>query len=167
MRGRRSVVALLLLLIVLLGCTACGREEMGAEEALAELMEREELPSGECYRAAAEEGQTGYLSRDTRDALYGADSGELFGTVADYAIYLSAFPVPCEIALFRCHSATDADRIAAMCLERIDLLTVALRGTPHGEIPQKAKLIRRGRWVVMLMTEEPRRLETEALRLIR
>lgn len=147
---------------------ACEGQEAGVAEVLAELTEVcETLPDGEIYRSGAEEGSEGYLSPYLAESLYGENVGALFDTVEEYAIYLSSFVVPIEIAVFRCYSATDAHQIEAMCLNRGEALRVALRGTEFEALSDSLRVLCRGRYVVMLLGEDPEKMEEKALALIR
>ena len=141
--------------VILCVClSACERQNADTAELLAELIEVSgELPDGEIYRSDAEEGSEGYLSPYLRESLYGENAEELFETVEEYAIYLSSFVVPIEIAIFRCYSATDAHQIEAMCLNRAESLRIALRGTEFEELTDSVRVLCRGRYVVMLLTE--------------
>ena len=167
MKRGKGLLALLLL-VACVGLGACGRTRRSAGEILEELNALcEALPAGVCYRSGAEEGDGAYLAPSVRESLYGAEAAEIFGVVEEYAIYLSSFAMPYEVAVFRCYSATDAHRVAALCLGRADALRVALNGTPWEGHAEGAQVIARGRYVVMAMTEEPSALRQEALRLMR
>lgn len=106
-----------------------------------------ELPDGELYRSGVGEGEEGFLPPDLRDAMYGEDAEGLFLLIESYAIYLSSFAEPCELAVFCAYSANDADRLAAMCLSRIDTLRTALRGTPMEAACERAEVTCKGRVV--------------------
>ena len=154
--------------VAMLLCVACGREPMATADILRELeAEAESLPAGERYTSTAEEGSDGYCSADLRRSLYGEDAEEIFETVEEYAIYLSSAAKPYEIAVFRCYSATDAHRVALMCMERAELLRVALHGTDWETFADGATVLCRGHYVVLSLTDEPRAVEERAKRLLR
>ncbi len=165
MRWKAWVLLVVCLGLVLLA--SCGRNDRRAWDVLAELKAlTEALPTGEEYRSDAAEGSEGYCSSDLRKRLYGDHAEEVFKTVEEYAIYLSFFEMPYEIAVFRCYSASDANRVAAMCLERSDQLQIALRGTDWERYGTDAQIVCKGRWVVMAVTDEPSVVGREALRQI-
>lgn len=166
MKKWKPMIILLLCAVCTFGIS-CGRERMSAEEILWELNGLcEEAPAGAHYLSGTEEGDEAYLSPTVRDALYGEESEEIFQRVEEYAVYLSSFAAPYEIAVFRCYSATDANRVAAMCLERADQLRVALHGTGWEALADTIQVACQGRYVVMSMTDQPKTVQKEALRLI-
>ena len=121
---------ILLLCLVTALLVSCGGREAEALPLLEALMEScGELPAGQIYCQAAEEGMSSYLSDSRKLTLYGEKAEEVFPLVSDFAIYLSSLALPFEIAVFQCYSRTDAHLVAAMCMERGELLRVALRGT--------------------------------------
>ena len=134
--------------------TACGKQPVSAETLLLELMaEYESLPDGVIYRSGAEEGEAGYPSPELMESLYGANAAEVLELVEDYAIYLSSFAMPIELAVFRCYSATDAHQVEAMCLNRREALRVALRGTELEELSDSLQVQCKGRLIVMRMEQ--------------
>ena len=71
---------------------ACSRHNRGAEDILYEICASLSLPAGQTYLAHTEEGGEHYLSSDTAQSLYGAESVEnTFPLIEDYAIYISSF----------------------------------------------------------------------------
>lgn len=120
----------LAVLLCVLSCS-CSREEKSTAVLLGEEMARmENLPQGEIYRSDAAEGEVGYLSERLAATLYGESAvTNCFPLLEEYAIYLSSFAEPCEIAIFRCYARSDADRIAEMCLTRIEQMRIMLAGT--------------------------------------
>ena len=112
---------------VLISCAAGG--EKSAEDAVASLLALcEEVPDGILYHSDAERGDVGYLSGEAFDLLYGEGAAEHeLSLVEDYALYLSSFATPFEVAVFRCYERSDADRLGAILLNRSDFLKVCLR----------------------------------------
>lgn len=156
-----------LLCVVLLFGVSCGRSSFSVAEILLRLEDAaEELPAGERYYSGVEEGYEGALPSALRDALYGEESEEIFETVEEYAMYLSSAAKPAQIAVFRCYSATDAHRVTLMCMERIELLRVALRGTEWEAFVGGAVVTCRGRDVLLCVTDSPRSMEQQANRLL-
>ena len=146
--------------------SSCSASERSAEEILFALCdEAGTLPAGEIYRMGAEEGSEGYLPPSLRDVLYGEEAAELFCLMEDYALYLSSFAAPREIAVFRLRSASDAERVAAMCLRRADTLQVLLHSTAFWELTDSVRVICKGKTVIMGLTDQPDEWERAALRL--
>lgn len=149
-------------------CSSCARTERTCEVLLGELMGMaRELPAGQLYYARAEEGSAEYPSAALLEALYGEESIALFDALEDYALYLSSFAVPCEIAVIRAYSSDDANSIAAMGLQRIESLRLALRGTDFCESEDSAFVICHGKYVVIMIAEHAEALRDEALSLLR
>ena len=94
-------VALILLLCLVLGACSCGKGR-AASEILSVMCERAEiLPAGQVYQKGAEEGQAEYLSPAMCASLYGdGDVPAEMELMEDYAIYLSSFARPFELAVF-------------------------------------------------------------------
>ncbi len=158
----------------LIGCcalpclAACKRQELGAEDILYELKaECAELPQGRVYLSGAEEGEDSFLSPSLIRSLYGEEGEENLARTEEYAIYLSSFAAPYEIAVFQCYSSQDADRIVALCLSRSDEIRVGLRETTYEKLSDCVRIVSKGRYVVMMITEESETLQQKALRLIR
>ena len=150
---------------------SCGRRgEKSAEEILREICEAAgELPEGAIYRLAAEEGEADYLSPQLVHSLYGEEGDEILASkiLADAALYLSSFASPYEIAVFHTYSRSDADSVAAMCLSRADELQVARHRTEWESLVSSLRIVVRGRWVVVLVTDNQEEAEAEVLRLLR
>ena len=165
---KRLACPLLCLLLCLACLVACQRTPPSAEAILSSLMEEADgsLPTGSVYLSRAEEGSNAYPSPSLLRAMYGETAEEILGLTEDYAIYLSSRAFPAELAVFRCYSASDADRIAALCLNRRDDLQVALRGTAWEARSDSVWVVGRGRFVVMGFAENGAELQKEALRLI-
>lgn len=164
--GRWRIIGLMLMGALVVSFVGCGRNQQGVEEILFALSGAcAELPDGECYVFGSEQGTA--LSDGEREDLYGADSDGIFAAVEEYAIYVSSFPVPCELAVFRCYGRNDAHRVAAMCMERVEMLRVALRGSEWESWVGEARILCRGRMVVMIVGEDAEALERQALSLLR
>lgn len=166
---KRGCRLLVLLVVFCFVASSCGRKERFARDILLELCETAgDLPTGEIYHAAAEEGESGYLSSEMIESLYGEEGKGIFEeTLKDYAVYLSSFAVPCEIAVLHTYSATDAHRVAAMCFSRADEIQVALHRTEWERMGESIEVVVRGRWVVMIVTEANEEVKAQALRQIR
>ncbi len=142
-----------LALVLCVLCCACSREEASTASLLGEQMAQIDcLPQGEFYRSDAAEGEVGYCSERLLAKLYGEGAiTHCFPLVEEYAIYLSSFAEPCEIAIFRCYARSDADRIAEMCLSRIEQMRILLAGTDFRKRADHATVSVDGRLVVMQM----------------
>ena len=86
--------------------------------------------------------------------MYGDEAERGFALLEDYAIYLSSFSVPYEVAVFRCRSTSDTDTIAAMCLGRIDAMRVLLHDTEYAKVLEKARVTQNGRFVIMVAADD-------------
>ena len=141
------------LTVSLVACsTGSGRS---AEDILYEICNDMELPAGSTYLSAAEEGSEKYLSDHLIESLYGKKAKEEnFSLIEDYAIYLSSFAAPYEVAIFKCFSSSDTDTVASMCLQRADVLAVVLRDTGFSYLSERVNVTVRGHFVVMLVAED-------------
>ncbi len=94
--------------------------------------------SGYLYDLSANEYEIGYFSPEERALLYGEYQADYFSKIEDCALFMSSRN-PCEVAVFKCYSASDTEQIVKMCLERSDSIKVVLR---FGEWEEKSKNIR-------------------------
>ena len=149
---KRLMLGVLILMLCVLSCS-CAKEGKSASLLLEERLARiENLPQGEIYRSDAAEGEAGYFSERLRRTVYGErDAEHCFGLIEDYAIYLCSFAEPCELAVFRCYAASDADRVAEMCLSRIEYLRIVLAGTDFRARADRATVTVDGRVVIMTL----------------
>ena len=137
-----------MLLLCLLSLVSCA-EPRPVRALLEEYMAEQPLPAGFCYDSQADEGEAAYLSKSLLISLYGADAPALLSRTAEsYALYLSAFPTPCEIAVFRLYARSDTDAVLSLCLSRLDQLRVLLRHTDHEAALARATVEAHGRLVV-------------------
>jgi hypothetical protein len=144
------IFAVLLLAVALLSCRA---ESQSAEELLSSLMaDTQGLPAGNIYVKGAEEGESAYFSQSLCESMYGARAFELLTFTEDFAIYMASVAAPYEIAVFKCYSATDAEKLAAVCMSRAQDLRVILSKTEWRELCDSAKIKVDGRIVVMTVT---------------
>ncbi len=142
--------------LLLFSLAACSVSPMSTDKALSRIMEKgEKLPDGMIYHLGAEEGSEYYLPPSVRDSMYGDASEEIFSLLEDYSIYMSSFAKPFEIAVFKCRSKSDGRRIEAMCRDRRDIVSVALRETEFYEMCRDIRIIRDGEWVFFIMSDEP------------
>ncbi len=136
-------------------CGGCARSDNSAENLLCEICASLSLPAGRLYLRGADEGSENFLSLDTMSVMYGNEAENDFAVIEDFAIYVSEVALPCEVAVFRCYSSSDTDTVAAMCLERADMIKVLLKDTGLAELCEGTEVVVRGHYVVMLVTDAP------------
>lgn len=149
-----------LLLLSLLSSCKMGRA-CSCEEALTKMLAvsgEAVADGGRIYLSDADEGELEYLAPEDIENIYGCGANSCFEKIAEYALYTSA-RAPGEIAVFRCHSSTDTREVAQMCLERSDMLKVALRGTQWREKAGDIRVSINGRYVLLTFTENNRKIE--------
>ena len=126
----------------------------------------ESRESAVLYSSLAEYGELGYIDDTVKITLYGEKCAEeYFSLVEEYAIFTSGRQAG-EIAVFKCYSRSDTDVIAQMCLERADLIKVALSGT---ELEEKSRAIRteiHGRYVLFSFSDHSDKIAEYFLRLV-
>ena len=111
-----------------------------------------ELPDGTVYLSSTEEHNQKSLIPDMINSLYHEGAAEYeFSLIEEYAVYISDFAKPCEIAVYKCFSRSDTNLIASMCLRRIEKLSVMLKGTAFSEIPLRAEVDISGHFVIVTM----------------
>lgn len=150
---RRFKIFFALMLSLTFLFVGCVGESRSAEDMLLEICSSLSMPAGKIYFHAAEEGSENFLSVDTAEVMYGEDAEEIFALVEDFAIYVSEIASPREAAVLRCYSSSDTDSVAAMCLERVDMIRVLLKDSGASELAQGAQVTVRGHYVVMIVTD--------------
>ena len=152
MKKRKFLFFITLLTLVLLILPSC-KDTRSAEDILFGITKDiSTLPHGNVYLKSAEEGGAAYLSPAMISALYGEGAALYeFTFVEDFAVYVSSFARPCEVAVYKCYSASDTDLIASMCLSRIDNLKVVLSGTSFSDIVSSATVRISGKFVIVTM----------------
>ena len=152
---RKKLVCFIKFICILLALLSLGScdSEKSAEEILFSITQgQDSLPNGTVYTRSAPEGSQNYLSGSMIKTLYHESAEEYeFTLIEDFAIYLSSFAKPCEIAVYKCYSRSDTDLIASMCLKRIEKLRIMLAQTAFCEIPENAKIDIKGRFVIVTM----------------
>lgn len=153
---KKGLCLMCLAVLLCMSLLACQRREQSATARLQDLMHgAQTLPTGIVYHKDAEEGSKEYLSPSLIAAMYGENADEeYFPMISDYAVYLSSFAEPYEIAVFCCYSATDAEEIAKMCLARLDILRVALATSAYREMLSCAEVRIEGRSVILYIAEK-------------
>ena len=149
--GRR-VVSLVLLVCLLFVFGSCGARA-DAREVLSGLLATASLPRGVIYASDAPEGGAEVATEGFLAALYGEDAlSHEFGKLESFAIYSSARMELCEVAVFACFAASDADLLAKMCHARVEHLRRYLIAT--GKEAPEMRVWVRGRWVFMAVCGE-------------
>ena len=140
---------------------SCGSNKRSCVEIVELIMgETGGLPVGNVYRNnATEDNQGDYASPYLKEALYGEEYEENFALVREYAIYISSFQAPYEIAVFQCYARSDGLKIEQMCRRRADMVSVALRDTPYYYLCDNIRIIREGEYIIFLMTDDPEQTE--------
>ena len=140
-----------LILALSVSAVACRQAETGTGVLLGEEMAAiDGLPSGQIYRSDASEGEAAYFSPQMMETMYGEGAAErYFSLLEEYAIYLSSRESPYEIAVLRCYARSDTDRIAEMCLARVEHLRIGLAGTPYRAHADAATVRVEGRTVIL------------------
>lgn len=157
----------ILLLFLVLSLVSCSTDDRSTDDILDEMVSvLPSLPSGTVYRSSAQEGDEDFMSGSLAKAMYGEGADKMFSTVEEYSVYLSSFAEPYEIAVFKCYSRTDAHGVLAMCLTRRDILQISLRGSAFYELCDDIRIISRGRYVIMCLTDSPDLCERTAHSLI-
>ena len=150
---KRFVLFIFTVLLFVVPLVSCKGESRRAEEFLSALMaDTQGLPAGEIYVKGAKEGESAFFSQSLCESMYGARAAELLTLAEDFAIYMSSIAAPYEIAVFKCYSATDAEKLAALCANRAEELRVLLSKTEWRELCDSAKIKVDGRIVVMTVT---------------
>ena len=156
--------SVILIFVLCFGLCACSGRAFEIFDRLIE--ECEDLPSGVIYRSDAEEGNESFFSPSVRNSMYGEDSEKKFALIEEYSIYLSSFASPYEIGVFKCYTTSGAESVEFMCRGRADILRVALRETDFQALCDDVRIIRRGNFVIFIMTDGAADLERLAKRLI-
>lgn len=175
-----SLLLLLLLLLLtirlLLLTTACGRESPPptAQEVLSIMLTTmrrtvQTLPEGLVRLSAAPSDAPEHLSPVLLSSLYGEVMGELMGEegedvppLGDVALYLSLSPYPCELGVFRCVDEETAREVATLCRSRLATLRrgfgLEAEGDHEGggQPDENGWVLREGRWVLLILCEDPR-----------
>ena len=145
----------ILILAFCLNISSCQRVNKPCARMLEEIMsDTELLPAGNVYSSHSEVGSDRYFPDSMRKTMYGDDCDRWFSLMEEYALFVSSSGILCEIAVFKCYSATDARSVEFMCLNRAELLRTALRGTGFSELCDRISVMREGRVVLFIMAEK-------------
>ena len=148
-----KIFILILFILLLPSLFSSCKDNRRAEDILFNITkEIDDLPDGNVYLKSADEGSESFLSPMIISALYG--EGAIlyeFSLIEDFAVYLSSFKSPCEVAVYKCYSASDTDIIASMCLSRIENLKIILAETSFSERLSNATIDISGKFVIVTM----------------
>ena len=147
-----SILISILIVILIPLLSSCG-DGRHAEDILFNITKNfPELPDGTVYISSFEEENKNSLIPDMINSLYHEGTAEYeFSLIEEYAVYISDFAKPCEIAVYKCFSCSDTNLIASMCLNRIEKLSVLLKGASFSEIPFRANVDISGHFVIVTM----------------
>ena len=147
----KKITLFAIILALLLSLVSCSDTRSAEDILLGITKDIDSLPFGNLYLKSAKEGDISHATDTLIQSLYYDRATEYELTlVEDYAIYIASHK-PCEVAVYKCYSASDTDVIAAMCLSRIDKLCVWLAETPFSDIPKNASVKVNGRIVSVIM----------------
>ena len=152
----KHLLPLLLALAMLLPLPAC-RQDPSPQTVLDTMSATQPpLPAGQCYLDTASPGEKTYAEAELIAALYGnGATPPEWDSVLAFAIRPSSFATPCELAVFRCVSAREAEDVARMCLRRVEILRRTCRDTPYESIAAQATVSIRGSYVLMAVCPDP------------
>lgn len=157
----------IILLVVLCVFCSCKKSLANCEELLMFSVEygiENYADNGKVFLKSAEEGDAFFISHKIKKIMYGERFVDALDKTEDFAIYVSA-STPYEIAIFKCYSRNDTEKLLQMCYERADELKVALR-FGKWESATKDILIRGYKnYVVFLFTDSADRNEDIAYNL--
>ena len=132
---------------------SCSKKDATVEAVLERIYdELSPVPAGELYLSTSAAGTRHFISPALFCSLYG-DGKEVScaGAIEEYALYLSSFSAPFEIAVFKCYSPSDTEKVERMCVLRLDALRRYFSTAEHKKIIDSAVVIRDGRFVVMAL----------------
>ncbi len=148
---KRYIALIICVISALTSCSCSGKSDVGCFDVLCELLvfSKAGVGSDEClYSSTAEEGEVGYFPEDLKNTFFGEKRAEeCFSLIEECAMFVSAREIE-ELAVFRCYSRSDTDSVAAMCLERADMLKVALNSVGIKDTSQKAHVEIHGKYVL-------------------
>lgn len=150
---KRFFMSIFAIVFLMISLFSCAREDRNAVEILSSIMAKTEgIPVGNIYIKNAKEGEKAYFSESLCESMYGSSVFELLTLTEDFSIYMASVSAPYEIAVFKCYSSTDAEKIAAVCAKRAEALRVLLSKTEWKALCDSAKITVDGRTVIMSVT---------------
>ncbi len=140
---------------------SCSNNDIGTERLFSELLavSGESIENnGYTYLSSIPKDDIGGLSEENRKLLYGDSFESSFKKIEEYAIFVSTRGAG-ELAVFKCHSASDTAEIAKMCFERADSIKITLRRTPYEEKSRAIRVCVSKKFVIMCFVEDGRAVE--------
>lgn len=140
----------LLLLFSLLFLSSCSKKDRSAEELFFSLSEKlPPLSAGALYLSGRSAGDDHYMPPSLFAAVFDKDA---LSYIEEFAIYLSSFALPCEIAIFKCYSPSDCKKAERMCMRRLDSLKRYFAQTEHERIFDRPFLKSSGKTVIFVIS---------------
>ena len=166
MKKRALFIFVIIIVLTLSACSSRGEEKTLDIISELLLLSGEDIEdSGYLYDLNASEEDIGYFSLDTRRLLYGENQDIYFSKIEDGAIFVSS-RVPCEIAVFKCYSYHDRELIVRMCLERADMIKIALKSGQWEEKSQSIRILPHGKYVLFCFAENSVAVESRFKKLV-
>lgn len=144
---RMSCIAITIILLLF---TSCSNKSLSAEEILSDVCPDLNLSAGHLYLSNSEEGSEHYMSPALFSVIFGKEIPE---AVKEYAVFVSSFDVPFEIAVFKCYSSSSCDEVERLCLSRLDDLKRFYKDSEHSYILNDAFVIHDGNFAIMVVSE--------------
>ncbi len=167
-KNRRRVLCGVLVAALCLTVCGCARARVPASagEVLGGMLTALEeagatVPEGMVLSTSADPAAGGHLSDTLAAALFGAAIRELLAAVDgvapvnDMAVFLSASPHPCELAILRCSDAGAARSAAGVCHTRLDLVRRAWAGSDYAAVTDRAAVAMEGSFVLLVIADDP------------
>ena len=144
-----------LLIILCLFTVSCSSKNASASEIFYTIYEKlSPVSYGEIYLSNQEKGTKHYMSPALFATVYGDGTSLAEADLIEgYAVYLSSFTLPCEIAVFKCYSPSDTPKIEQMCIRRLDFLKKHFKNTEYENILSSASVISNGKYVIMIISD--------------
>ncbi len=167
----KKALLICMLAVVLCFCSCTASKNINAEDLLCGmLLHCSENTEGNGYilyfGRDADSDAENYLSEENRKLLYGDNFEEYFSKIEECAVFISA-RTPAELAVFKCYSSSYTREIEKMCLERADILKVALRNTKWEEKSKSISVqILCKKYVLLCFTENNKGAQDELARLV-
>ena len=164
--NKKTICALLSLIIIALFLTCCGKNNRPKTDAIlcAMLSCAKELKAGTVYTTASSPGAPDYLSEGLLEALYGhGDFPDVLGRAESISLRASSGLYAEEFAVFLCRSRRDTEEIADLCLGRIDTIRYFINANSEklsldsdiSAALDNAKVIISGHYVIMVVSKDP------------
>lgn len=130
--------------------TSCSNKSLSAEDVLNDVCPDLNLSAGHLYLSGSEEGSEHHMSPALFSVMFGRETPEV---VKEYALFVSSFNVPFEIAVFKCYSSSSCDEIEKLCLSRIDHLKRFYKNSEYSYILDNAFVMCDGNFTIMAVSE--------------